>query len=265
MFPEKIGTMELLKALISGSSVNNNKRIAQVFEVFLQKSRSGLSNSSPASLYPKGLLQGGTLEGQSNPLESMARQLGLSKQFDKKVISVQKSGELALKKINAYKNNIPRSVPLLANQAARKHGVPETLFRKMIWIESEFNPGAMSPRGAMGLGQLMPETARELGLRTGSDKNEGSVWHAESNLDASARYMKWLHTQFTKKGIDDGEAWRFSSAAYNAGIGNISRAMERVDSENPTQWDNVARHLPEITGRASRETLNYMSRLNIKV
>ncbi len=264
MFPEKVGSMELLKALISGSSVNDNKRIAQIFEVFLQKSRSGLSPSLNASLFPAELSQNGPIGSQKQRLDLLAGQLGLEGKFKPSDLSPFDPKNLKQGQIEQYQRNTPRSVPLLANQAARRHGVPEGLFRKMIWIESEFNSTAVSPRGAMGLGQLMPETAKELGLRIGPDKKEGSVWHPESNLDASARYMKWLHTQFEKKGVEEGEAWRFSAAAYNAGIGNISKAMQRVENANSKEWENVAQRLPEVTGRSSRETLNYITRLNIK-
>ncbi len=264
MFPEKVGSMELLKALISGSSVDDNKRIAQIFEVFLEQSRSGLSPSLQAPFYPAGYSRGGSVNSQKQRLDLLVGQLGVKRKFIPARTADFEINNLQREQIEKYQKNIPRSVPLLANQAAEKHGVPQGLFRKMIWIESEFNSNAVSPRGAMGLGQLMPDTAKELGLRVGTDKKEGSVWHPESNLDASARYMKWLHTQFKKKGIEEGEAWRFSAAAYNAGIGNISKAMKRVEGQNSKEWGNVAQQLPEITGRSSQETLHYIARLNIK-
>lgn len=265
MFPDKIGSFELLKALISGTSVNDSKRIAKVFEVFLQKSRLGLPDNPQIPPLQKYTTEGVDLSRLKESFNSNVRPYDF-KNTIKALNSIKSKSESEIQKqIDQYKNNIPRSIPLLANRAAEKHGVPKSLFRKMIWIESEFNSGAVSPKGAMGLGQLMPDTARELGLRVGPDKNEGSVWHPESNLDAAARYMKWLHTQFVKKGIEAEEAWKFSAAAYNAGIGNISKAINRAEGEGVTKWANVAQKLPEVTGRSSRETLNYLVRLNVKI
>ena len=57
----------------------------------------------------------------------------------------------------------------------KKNNVPETLFQKLIQTESGFNPNAKSPRGARGLGQLMPATAQELGLNLKEDHSDGSI------------------------------------------------------------------------------------------
>ena len=61
-----------------------------------------------------------------------------------------------------------------------------------------FNPFAKSSKGAMGLGQLMPETAKELSLDIDKPKGQGSVWDPESNLDASARYLSRLYSMYEK-------------------------------------------------------------------
>jgi len=52
----------------------------------------------------------------------------------------------------------------LARSAARRHGVPEDLFLRLVQQESGWNPGAVSHKGAIGLAQLMPDTARRLGV-----------------------------------------------------------------------------------------------------
>jgi soluble lytic murein transglycosylase-like protein len=113
----------------------------------------------------------------------------------------------------------------------------------------------------MGLGQIMPATAKELGLVIGDDKTPGSVWHPESNLDASARYLKKLHDKYRKQGIAADEAWSFAAGAYNAGMGNIAKAMNKVFHEPVKTWDQVAQVLPQVTGKYSQETIRYVERL----
>ncbi|MBJ3762873.1 lytic transglycosylase domain-containing protein [Maribius pontilimi] len=94
----------------------------------------------------------------------------------------------------------------LAKQVARKHGVPEDLFLRLVQQESGWNPGAVSHKGAIGLAQLMPGTARTLKVNP----------HVpEQNLDGGARYLR---QQFNKFGN-----WRLALAAYNAGPGAVEK------------------------------------------
>ena len=148
----------------------------------------------------------------------------------------------------------------LSNRVAAKNNVPKTFFQKLIQEESSFNPNAKSSKGAMGLGQLMPATAKELGLSLKKDDSIGSVWHPESNLDASARYLRKLFDKYSRQqGISENEAWNFAAGAYNAGMGNIGRAMDKLGKVE--EWDQVAGVLPQITGKHSTETINYVNRL----
>lgn len=88
----------------------------------------------------------------------------------------------------------------MAREAARRHNVPEDLFARLVQQESGWNPNARSHKGAIGLAQLMPGTARALGVNP-SDPYE--------NLEGGARY---LARQFREFG-----SWRLALAAYNAG------------------------------------------------
>jgi hypothetical protein len=92
--------------------------------------------------------------------------------------------------------------------AARKHGVAEDLVRAIIQVESGFDPRAVSSKGAKGLMQLMPATARDMGARNLLDPRQ--------NIFAGARYLRLLLDMF------DGNL-TLAAAAYNAGLTNVQR------------------------------------------
>lgn len=94
----------------------------------------------------------------------------------------------------------------LARSAARKHGVPEDLFLRLVQQESGWNANARSNKGAMGLAQLMPETARRLGVNPRDPVQ---------NLEGGARYLKQQYSKFGN--------WPHALAAYNAGPGAVER------------------------------------------
>jgi len=94
----------------------------------------------------------------------------------------------------------------LARAAARQHGVPEDLFLRLVQQESGWNAGAVSPKGALGLAQLMPGTAQLLGVDPGDPTQ---------NLEGGARYLR---QQFDTFGT-----WPLALAAYNAGPGAVQR------------------------------------------
>lgn len=88
----------------------------------------------------------------------------------------------------------------MAREAARRHDVPEELFLRLVQQESGWNPRAKSHKGAFGLAQLMPETARALGVDAADPFQ---------NLDGGARYLSRQYREFG--------SWRLALAAYNAG------------------------------------------------
>jgi soluble lytic murein transglycosylase-like protein len=96
----------------------------------------------------------------------------------------------------------------LIDDAARTHGVDDALVRALIHAESNFDPTALSNKGAQGLMQLMPGTARDLGVR--------DVWSVNENIDAGVRYLAQLLARYA------GDE-RLATAAYNAGPENVTR------------------------------------------
>ena len=101
---------------------------------------------------------------------------------------------------------------LIAENAARV-GVPEDLFRRLIAQESNFDPTAVSPKGAAGIGQVMPETARDPGYGVRPLAAEDLMDPAE-NIRFSADYLGAMMREF------DGDV-PLALAAYNAGPGAV--------------------------------------------
>ena len=94
----------------------------------------------------------------------------------------------------------------MAKAAAARHGVPEDLFLRLVQQESGWKVRAKSHKGAIGLAQLMPGTARKLGVNP-HDPYE--------NLDGGARYLKQQFRAF--------KSWRLALAAYNAGPAAVQK------------------------------------------
>lgn len=95
----------------------------------------------------------------------------------------------------------------LIEREAERNSIPRDFFARLIFKESRFDPGAVSPAGAEGIAQFMPGTARMRGLDNSFD--------IEKALPASAKYLGELKTGYGNLGL--------AAAAYNAGEGRVSR------------------------------------------
>jgi soluble lytic murein transglycosylase-like protein len=96
----------------------------------------------------------------------------------------------------------PRAIDAAVRQVAAEQSLPPELLHSVIQVESNYNPGAVSPKGAQGLMQLIPETARRFGVADSFDPVE--------NIQGGAKYLKYLLDLYK------GDYPR-ALAAYNAG------------------------------------------------
>ncbi len=116
----------------------------------------------------------------------------------------------------------------IIQKASSHYGVDSDLIRRVIEAESNFKPDAVSSKGAMGLMQLMPGTARELGVDDPMDPSE--------NIMAGTRYLKKLINRY------DGSI-PHALAAYNWGMGNLDSRRSRMPEETKN-------YVAKITGIA---------------
>jgi len=154
-----------------------------------------------------------------------------------KVITPRSVGELA--PASAATKRVPVVVPpaqirKLVEEKARLHGVDPLLVDSVIQVESAYNQYAVSPVGAQGLMQLMPATAKQLGVR--------NVMDPADNIDGGVRYLKYLKTLF--------EDERLVLAAYNAGEGAVQR-YGWIPPYNETQ--NYVYKVGQRYGQARRD------------
>ena len=145
----------------------------------------------------------------------------------------QKERELWVKKVSlapwpvSANEYVPELKPIFIAQK-----IPPDL----LWVaevESGFDRRALSPAGAAGLFQLMPDTAKRFGL---------SLWprdqrfQPEPSATASAQYLKYLYDRF--------KDWRLVLTAYNAGEGTVQKLLDRYKTRS---YDDIAEHLPAET------------------
>lgn len=94
----------------------------------------------------------------------------------------------------------------IIENTAKKYNISSALVKSVIKAESDFNPNSVSSAGAMGLMQLMPDTARDLGVTDAFDPSQ--------NIEAGVKFLKDMLNKF-------GGNLELALAAYNAGPGNV--------------------------------------------
>ncbi len=210
---------------ISNSNQNNNddlqklKKLSRDFEaifidMMLKTMKIGedstLGNSAENSIY------------QSMYQEALANQIANTSSFGiaslifnsiKKEIeniktpTVQKPIQLHQNNYIPFKLNLPKDILDVVKKASAVYQVPEKLILSVMKAESNFNPQAVSPKGAMGLMQLMPQTAQSLGVTNAFDPVQ--------NIMAGTKLLSNL--------IQNLQSVPLALAAYNAGIGNVKK------------------------------------------
>lgn len=111
------------------------------------------------------------------------------------------------------------AVPEIVEAAARKYDVDPLLVHSVIQVESNYNQYAVSPKGALGLMQLMPGTARRFGVSNPFD--------VQQNIEGGVRYLKYLNSLFPDE--------RLALAAYNAGEGAVWKYNHQIPPYRETE------------------------------
>ena len=140
----------------------------------------------------------------------------------------------------------------LVRKYAETHAFDWRLVAAQIYQESHFDPQRKSWVGALGLFQIMPATARGLGIADPTDP--------EQSIRGGLKYMQQLSDHY-KDVSDPIERYRFALAAYNSGFGHVddARHLSKADGHDPTHWREVAPYLLKLSNHkyAQRARFGY--------
>lgn len=118
-------------------------------------------------------------------------------------------------------NSFSQYAPLF-KKYGKRYNLDWMLLSAQAFQESGFNPKARSHMGAIGLMQLLPSTAKDMGIK--------NLDNPENNIHAGVKYMRWLiDNYFNGKGMSADDQMRFALAAYNAGPGNMIKSRKKTN------------------------------------
>jgi soluble lytic murein transglycosylase-like protein len=160
----------------------------------------------------------------------------------------------ALVNFLSHHPNLKKFEPLLM-QAAREFSVDLALLKAVMAAESGFNPGAVSPKGAVGLMQIMPATAERYGLTGDRERSvQQKLGDPKTNIRLGARYLRDLHRMFPNQ-------QQLVLASYNAGEGAVKKYRNKIppypETRNYVQIVTQFYHLykPESGKKSGGSTL----------
>lgn len=135
-------------------------------------------------------------------------------------------------------------------------GVDWRLWKAQLYQESRLDPNAVSPVGASGLAQFMPATWEQVSREMGTGRV--SPFLAEPAILAGAYYMGRLRSTWSSE-RSELDRHKLAAASYNAGIGSMLQAQRLCQMQ--VTYDAIIRCLPQVTGRHSAETIQYIERI----
>jgi soluble lytic murein transglycosylase-like protein len=141
--------------------------------------------------------------------------------------------------IRTYSTGNPQ-IDRYITEACEKYGVDPLLIVAQMKQESSFNRGATSHKGARGLMQLMPDTARRFGVR--------NIYNPKQNIDAGVKYMRWLLDKF-------GGDVDLALAGYNAGEGAVMKYGNQIPPyrETKSYVKRITAHYAELSASLSEQ------------
>lgn len=126
----------------------------------------------------------------------------------------------------------PKEFEAYVTEYASDYGVPESLVYAVIKTESDFNSGAVSEAGAVGLMQMMPDTFTWLTTITKENLNSGMLYDPETNIKYGTYYLSYLYHKYG--------TWDTVYAAYNAGEGNVDEWLgDSLDESGAKKLNDI--------------------------
>ena len=140
---------------------------------------------------------------------------------------------------HSFKGGQFSSYDNMIKKESTKYGLDWRLVASLIYQESRFMPDVESWAGAVGLMQLMPETAETFGV------SEDKIKSPRDNIKGGLKFLKWLDDKLKADVPDPNERIKFVLASYNVGLGHVMDAMRLAKKygKDPTKWSDVGYYL----------------------
>lgn len=197
----------MFSEMIQGLLSTGGQQAAQQRAVQLRNYVNNINKPQTAGLPNQVLTSNETVQPFQEVLQSTAQSQFGSLLTNQPVTSVQ--AQISQQpELRGYAQPSKPQLLNMISQISKKHGVDEKLVKALIQQESGFNPSATSHCGAKGLMQLMPGTAKTLGVN--------DAYNPVQNVDGGVRHLKWLLSKYNGNVI-------LALAAYNAGSGAVDK------------------------------------------